>query len=201
MRPRLIHLGLAILSGQRIAPYNYVEQQAGKSGPRFASEATSSPDRFPSGKQLPYCILSVLWGSDSDRVFIEVWWLVSLTRRPRPEIDPNPKGASAERNHNEPVLVAVDLGAESCRISLLRWDHGKPSIEVVHRFSNNAIDQGNGLRWDIQNICAGVEDGLRACAALVPAGIAAVGVDGWAVDLCSIERPGPALHGESLLLP
>jgi rhamnulokinase len=119
-----------------------------------------------------------------------VWWLVSLTRRPRPEIDPNLKGTPAERNHDEPVVVAVDLGAESCRVSLLRWDHGKPSIEVVHRFSNNAIDQGNGLRWDIQDICAGVEDGLRACAALAPTGIAALGVDGWAVDYVRLNGRG-----------
>jgi rhamnulokinase len=63
-------------------------------------------------------------------------------------------------------------------------------IEVVHRFSNNAIDQENGLRWDLQNICAGVEDGLRACAALVPSGIAAVGVDGWAVDYVRLNHQG-----------
>jgi rhamnulokinase len=91
---------------------------------------------------------------------------------------------------DQPVLVAVDLGAESCRVSLLRWEHEKPTIEVVSRFSNHASDRGNGLRWDIQNICIGVEDGLRACAALVPNAIAAVGVDGWAVDYVRVNGHG-----------
>jgi rhamnulokinase len=91
---------------------------------------------------------------------------------------------------NQPVLAAVDLGAESCRVSLLRWEHEKPTIEVVYRFSNNASDRGKGLRWDIQNICKGVEDGLRACAALVPNGIAAVAVDGWAVDYVRLNGHG-----------
>ena len=89
--------------------------------------------------------------------------------------------------NKEPVLVAIDLGAESCRVSLLRWKQGQPTIDVVHRFSNDAIDLGNGLRWDIRNICTGVEDGLRACAAIVPAGIDAVGVDGWAVDYVRLD--------------
>ncbi|HEX4425477.1 MAG TPA: FGGY-family carbohydrate kinase, partial [Terriglobales bacterium] len=91
---------------------------------------------------------------------------------------------------DNPTLVAIDLGAESCRVSLLRWDHGQPNIEVVHRFPNSATDRGEGLRWDIQNICAGVEHGLRACAALVPNGIAAVGVDGWAVDYVRLNDQG-----------
>ena len=37
-----------------------------------------------------------------------------------------------------PVLVAVDLGAESCRVSLLRWIDGQPEIRLVHRFANSA---------------------------------------------------------------
>jgi rhamnulokinase len=81
-----------------------------------------------------------------------------------------------------PVLVAVDLGAESCRVSLLHWLDGQPEIRLVHRFPNSARDDGHGLRWNIAAICKGVEEGLRACAQLAPEGIAAIGVDGWAVD-------------------
>ena len=90
-----------------------------------------------------------------------------------------------------PVLVAVDLGAESCRVSLLRWVEGEPEIRLVHRFANSARDTENGLRWDIAAIEAGVEEGLRACAQLAPEGIAAIGVDGWAVDYV---RLGPGGH-------
>jgi rhamnulokinase len=37
----------------------------------------------------------------------------------------------------KPVLAAVDLGAESCRVSLLRWNEGQPEIRLVHRFANS----------------------------------------------------------------
>ena len=90
----------------------------------------------------------------------------------------------------KPALVAVDLGAESCRVSLLRWIEGQPEIRLVHRFANSARDAGNGLRWDIGAIEAGVEEGLRACAQLAPEGIAAVGVDGWAVDYVRLGPGG-----------
>jgi hypothetical protein len=33
----------------------------------------------------------------------------------------------------KPVLVAVDLGAESCRVSLLRWIQGQPVSEAALR--------------------------------------------------------------------
>ena len=36
----------------------------------------------------------------------------------------------------EPARVAIDLGAESCRVSSLRWKSGKLSIDVVHRIGN-----------------------------------------------------------------
>ena len=91
-------------------------------------------------------------------------------------------GANRDSGRKKPALVAVDLGAESCRVSLLRWIDGQPEIRLVHRFANSARHDGNGLRWDIAAICKGVEEGLRACAQLAPEGIAAIGVDGWAVD-------------------
>src|ERR1035437_7363815 len=44
--------------------------------------------------------------------------------------------------------IAVDLGAESCRVSLLRWKDGRAAIELVHRFPNNPREIDGGLRWD-----------------------------------------------------
>jgi rhamnulokinase len=90
----------------------------------------------------------------------------------------------------KPVLVAVDLGAESCRVSLLRWIEGQPEVRLIHRFANSARNEGNGLRWDIAAIEEGVEEGLRACAELAPEGIAAIGVDGWAVDYVRLGPGG-----------
>jgi rhamnulokinase len=89
-----------------------------------------------------------------------------------------------------PALVAVDLGADSCRVSLLRWIEGQPEVQLVHRFANAPIKEQGTLRWDIHRICNGVEEGLRACAELALEGIAAIGVDGWAVDYVRLDSAG-----------
>jgi rhamnulokinase len=88
------------------------------------------------------------------------------------------------------ALIAVDLGAESCRVSLLRWIEDQPEIRLVHRFPNSATNHGTGLRWDIGAICKGIVEGLRACALLAPEGVAAIGVDGWAVDYVRLGPDG-----------
>jgi rhamnulokinase len=93
------------------------------------------------------------------------------------------------------ALVAVDLGAESCRVSLLRWVHGEPRITLVHRFLNAPISTGDdgGLHWNISAIEAGVETGLRKAAELAPEGIRSLAVDGWAVDYVRLGDDGAPL--------
>jgi rhamnulokinase len=92
-----------------------------------------------------------------------------------------------------PARVAVDLGAESCRVSLLRWNESGPRITLVHRIPNGPLAHGDQLRWDLQAIWAGVEEGLRRCAALAVEGIASIGVDGWATDYVRLNESGRAL--------
>jgi rhamnulokinase len=91
------------------------------------------------------------------------------------------------------ALVAVDLGAQSCRVSLLRWKQGTPQIQVVHRFPNGPVSTLDGLRWDIGRIFEGVTESLRRCAELAPEGIRAMGVDGWAVDYVRLGANGNAI--------
>jgi rhamnulokinase len=91
---------------------------------------------------------------------------------------------------NRKALVAVDLGAQSCRVSLLRWHRGEPEIEVIHRFSNAPLSTNDGLRWDAEAIFEGIMTGLRSCAGYAPEGIASVAVDGWAVDYVRLDRRG-----------
>lgn len=91
---------------------------------------------------------------------------------------------------NRKTTVAVDLGAQSCRVSLLRWEGGEPHIEFVHRFANAPISADDGLCWDIETIFDGVTNGLCACAALAPEGITSIGIDGWAVDYVRLNGQG-----------
>ena len=91
------------------------------------------------------------------------------------------------------ALVAVDLGAESCRVSLLRWVDEKAVISLVHRFANAPRVVDGGLRWDLAMIEAGLADGLRRCAAIAGEGIRSIAVDGWAVDYVRVDEMGRAV--------
>jgi rhamnulokinase len=92
--------------------------------------------------------------------------------------------------NDQRASIAVDLGAESCRVSLLRWKNGRASIELVHRFLNNPREIDGGLRWDLNCIVSGVEEGMRRCAELASEGIRSVAVDGWAVDYVRVDAAG-----------
>jgi rhamnulokinase len=89
--------------------------------------------------------------------------------------------------------VAVDLGAESCRVSLLRWISGKPVISVVHRFANAPREVNGRLQWDLAMIEEGLEIGLRRCAIQAEEGVRSIAVDGWAVDYVRVGTDGKAL--------
>lgn len=91
---------------------------------------------------------------------------------------------------DHPHLVAIDLGAESCRVSLLEWRGDAPHIELIHRFSNAPVAIGERLHWDFRRIVSGVEEGLVRCAEKTSAPIAAIGVDGWAVDYVRLTETG-----------
>src|SRR5580704_6988774 len=94
----------------------------------------------------------------------------------------------------EAARVAIDLGAESCRVSLLRWDGERPSVEVIHRIPNGPVHRGDSLYWSLTGILAGLEEGLRKAAAAAPEGIASIGVDSWSVDYVRLAPDGSMLR-------
>ena len=91
------------------------------------------------------------------------------------------------------ALVAIDLGAESCRVSLLRWLPAGPHFHLVHRFANHAGERENGLHWDMTCILDGLNSGLRKCAEIATEGIRSIAVDGWAVDYVRLDAAGAAI--------
>ena len=94
----------------------------------------------------------------------------------------------------KPALIAIDLGGESCRVSLLRWHRNRPNVQAIHRFANGPIGKNSHLCWDIRRIEEGIETGLRMCAAATDESISAVGIDGWACDYVRIESNGEAVY-------
>jgi rhamnulokinase len=89
--------------------------------------------------------------------------------------------------------VAIDLGAESCRVSLLRWNGATPGIQLVHRIPNGPVHTDGALRWPFDEILRGLDGGLRKAAAAAPEGIASIAVDGWAVDYVRLGSDGQPL--------
>jgi rhamnulokinase len=94
----------------------------------------------------------------------------------------------------DPARIAIDLGAESCRVSLLRWSGDQPTIEVLHRIPNGPIHSGTSLHWPLATILAGLETGLRRAAASAPEGIASIAVDSWGVDYVRLAPNGAPLQ-------
>lgn len=80
------------------------------------------------------------------------------------------------------AIVAVDLGAQSCRVSLLRWFPDGPKVQLVHRVANAPVESCGRLHWNLSLLCTAADEGIRHCASIAPEGIASVGVTGWAVD-------------------
>ena len=103
-------------------------------------------------------------------------------------------GRDAPEVEDHRALIAVDLGAESCRVSLLRWKQETAQIEVVHRFANGPEQRVAGLRWNLDRIVAGVDEGLRKCAAIAEEGVRSIAVDGWAVDYARPSEDGVVLQ-------
>jgi rhamnulokinase len=116
--------------------------------------------------------------------------------------DPQPEGSGYERMSMQPqtpptetrASIAIDLGAESCRVSLLRWIDGKPAVQMVHRFPNHAIESPEGLRWDLTKICRELDAGLIKCAAIATEGVASIAVDGWSVDYVRMNSAPTPLY-------
>jgi rhamnulokinase len=89
-------------------------------------------------------------------------------------------------------VVAVDLGAESGRVVLGRFDGTRVTLEELHRFPTPPRPHHGHLRWDLGGIWAQVQTGLAAAGAAAGT-VDAVGVDAWGVDYGLLGRDGEPL--------
>jgi rhamnulokinase len=89
--------------------------------------------------------------------------------------------------------LALDLGAESGRGLLGRFDGERLTLEEVHRFPNGPVRMLDTLHWDLPRLWDEVQAALRKAAARSP-GLDGVGVDTWGVDFGLVGR-GDVLLG------
>jgi rhamnulokinase len=89
----------------------------------------------------------------------------------------------------ETAFLAVDLGAESGRAVLGRFDGEQITLEEVHRFPNVPVRLPDGLHWNVLRIAREVKDGI-AKATRNGGRIESLGVDAWGVDFALLDRDG-----------
>ena len=82
-------------------------------------------------------------------------------------------------------VVAVDLGAESGRVVLGRFDGSRVALTELHRFPTPPRPSDGHLRWDLGDIWSQIQTGLAAAGAGAGT-VDAVGVmpGGWTMG-CS----------------
>ena len=96
-------------------------------------------------------------------------------------------------NKASEYYLAVDLGAESGRGLLGRFDGEILTMEEMHRFPNLPVRMGGTLHWDLPRLWDEVKVALRQADAACPT-LDGVGVDTWGVDFGLVGR-GDTLLG------
>src|SRR5204863_1168023 len=87
------------------------------------------------------------------------------------------------------MIAAVDLGAESGRVMLGRFNGQDLGLEEVHRFPNRAIMVHGHRFWNILSLWDETLAGLRKAKKLAGT-LDSIGVDSWAVDYGLIDANG-----------
>lgn len=89
--------------------------------------------------------------------------------------------------------LALDLGAESGRGLLGRFDGQRLTLDEVHRFPNGPVKMLDTLHWDVPRLFDEMKTALKRAAAS-DAALDGIGIDTWGVDFGLIGR-GDTLLG------
>jgi rhamnulokinase len=89
-------------------------------------------------------------------------------------------------------ILAYDLGASSGRSLLGRLTDSKIEVEELHRFSNDPVQVGDRLQWDILRLFHEMKQGLLK-AKHQEISLSSLAIDSWAVDFGFIGNNGELL--------
>lgn len=99
---------------------------------------------------------------------------------------------------NDPVYLAVDLGASGGRVLAGKVTGAGIELDELHRFPNGGLRQGRRLVWNLLGLWDQVCDGLAKAANKYGSAIKSVGVDTWGVDYVLLDGNedviGPCFH-------
>ena len=94
---------------------------------------------------------------------------------------------SAERKY-----LALDVGAESGRGALGRFDGNKLTLEEVHRFPNGPVRLLDRIHWNVLSLFGNLKEAVAAAVSQA-GGIDSIGVDTWGVDFALLAKDGSLL--------
>ncbi len=86
-------------------------------------------------------------------------------------------------------VAAIDLGAESGRVILARYDGQRLSLEEIHRFPNRPVTMHGHRFWNVLSLWDEVLTGLRK-ARRAAGTLDSIGVDAWGVDYGLVDASG-----------
>jgi len=86
-------------------------------------------------------------------------------------------------------VAAVDLGAESGRVILARFDGQSLGLEEVHRFPNRPVTLHGHRFWNMLGLWEEILAGLRKARKLAGT-LDSIGVDTWGVDYGLVDASG-----------
>ena len=90
-------------------------------------------------------------------------------------------------------MLALDLGAESGRAILGRFDGERIQLSEIHRFPNLPVRLPGGLHWDILRLWSEVRTGIALASRDHAPDLSSIGIDTWAVDFGLLDRQGNLL--------
>ncbi len=89
--------------------------------------------------------------------------------------------------------LVFDLGAESGRAVLSRFDGEQLKLEEMHRFPNGPVQVLDTLYWDSLHLFAEVKRGISLAFRASAGELVSLGIDTWGVDFGLLDRRGDLL--------
>ena len=85
-------------------------------------------------------------------------------------------------------VLAIDIGAESGRAILGRYESGKLTLYEIHRFLNKAVRLPDGLHWDLLYLLDEIKTGIKKAADQYGDSLLSAGIDTWGVDHALLDH-------------
>jgi AraC-like DNA-binding protein len=96
-------------------------------------------------------------------------------------------------------FLAFDLGATGGRTILDTIEHGRLQMKELSRFSNQILQIGNHIHWNIYSLFEHLKEGL-VTAKREDVAIASIGIDTWGVDFVLLAEDGSILGAPYVMM-